>query len=387
MVYQPQVVIIGAGIVGLSTAYTLMQMGMRNVLVLEKIAVNHPRATSSGVSRLLRFEYGTDAFYSRMVKLSLEGWQELERSSQRHLYTPTGLLRLGKAGEAVWCEHQIARELELPDELLSAHRCRQRFPQFEVRDYEMLAYNATAGILHASICLTTLKNAILAMGGKIASASGVTHIEHESAASPMRVRLSTGEQLNAERVVIAIGPWVHRLLGYLHLPVEITRQYLLYFTGLSHAAFRTGVFPAFMEHDLYGFPIHQGSHNWLKIGSHQFGSRVDPDAASVIEESVIKRIVQAAHILLPALRAAELVNIDACKYDVTPDEDFILDHVPGDERIVFATGLSGHGFKFGPLLGQLLSSMVCGTQPAVPLTRFRLARFAEQDNRQPASVA
>ncbi|MGH2479405.1 MAG: FAD-dependent oxidoreductase, partial [Ktedonobacteraceae bacterium] len=160
MVYQPQVVIVGAGIVGLSTAYTLLKRGMRNVLVLEQAVVNHPRATSASISRLLRFEYGTDALYSRMVKLSLEHWRELERNTRRHLYTPTGLLRLGKGGEEVWREHQIARELELPSKLLSARSCRQRFPQFEVGDYDMLAYNATAGILHASTCLTTLKRAI-----------------------------------------------------------------------------------------------------------------------------------------------------------------------------------------------------------------------------------
>lgn len=387
MVYQPQVVIVGAGIVGLSTAYTLLQLGLRNVLVLEQIVVNHPHATSASISRLLRFEYGTDVFYSQMVKLSLERWQELERSTQRHLSTSSGLLRLGKTGEEVWREHQIARELGLSGELLSARSCRLRFPQFEIRDYEMLAYNTTSGILHASTCLIALKHAVLAMGGKITSASRVTRVEHERSARPIRLYLSTGETLNADRVVIAIGPWVHRLLGHLHLPVEITRQYLLYFAGLALSDFKTGVFPTFIERDLYGFPIHRGSHGWLKIGSHLFGSRVDPGAASIIEVPVIKRIVQAACSLLPALHNAELAYIEDCKYDITPDEDFILDHVPGDERIAFATGLSGHGFKFGPLLGQLMSSLVCGTQPVVPLTRFRLARFAEQASRQTVSVA
>ena len=95
MMHQPSIVIVGAGIVGLSTAYALLERGVRNVLVLEQETVNHVRSTSSSISRLLRFEYGTDAFYSRMVKLSLEYWRELARRTQRQLYTSTGVLNLG----------------------------------------------------------------------------------------------------------------------------------------------------------------------------------------------------------------------------------------------------------------------------------------------------
>ena len=76
------------------------------------------------------------------------------------------------------------------------------------------------------------------------------------------------------------------------------------------------------------------------------------------------------------LERAELVQVDSCMYDVTPDEDFILDCLPYDPRVVFATGLTGHGFKFGLLLGEILSSMVCNTQPPVTLERFQLARFS-----------
>lgn len=387
MVYQPQIIIVGAGIVGLSTAYVLLERGMRNVLVLEQATVNHVRATSASISRLLRFEYGADAFYSHMVKLSLERWRALEEQTQCNLYTPTGLLALGKRDEATRSEHEIVRGLGLPSELLTPKRCRQCFPQFEIKGYETLTYNAAGGILHASKCLQTLKRAVLERGGRIAENSKVTHITYEHPNIPIQIKLSTGEKLNADRVVIASGPWVHRLLGHLHIPVKMTRQYLLYFTGLAPQTFGSGVFPAFIERDLYGFPIHKGSHGWLKVASHRFGQRVDPDAPIVIEPSVIANTIRNARTLLPALRNATLAKIDACIYDVSPDEHFILDYVPTDERIVFATGLSGHGFKFGPLLGQLLSSLICHTPPAVSLTRFRLARFASQLAQQSVSVA
>lgn len=360
---------------------------MRNVRVLEQAVVNHARATSASLSRLLRFEYGADLFYSRMVKLSLELWRELEQRTQGMLYTPTGVLCLGNEGDDTERAREIACDLGLVSERLSASDCRQRFPQFEIGAYDVFTYNAEGGILHASTCLQALKSAVQDLGGQISETSRVTRVEPEGADRSIHLRLSSGERLTAERVVIAIGPWVHRLLGGLRIPVELTRQYLLYFSGLAPSSFGIGVFPAFMEQDLYGFPIYRGSRFWLKAASHAFGQPVDPDAATHFEEGAIARTRRELYELLPALRGAELAHVEACVYDVSPDEDFILDSLPGDPRIVFATGLSGHGFKFGPLLGRLLGSLVCETQPEVPLGRFRLARFSRYHTRQPVSVA
>ncbi|HXR66663.1 MAG TPA: FAD-dependent oxidoreductase [Ktedonobacteraceae bacterium] len=387
MAYQLQIVVIGAGIVGLSTAYSLLTEGMSSIRILEQAVVNHARSTSASISRLLRFEYGTDAFYSRMVKLSLERWRELERRTQRTLYTPTGVLSLGKEGDGTRRELEITRSLGLTSERLSAQSCGQRFPQFETLNYEFLTYNPEGGILHASACLHALKRAVLDAGAEIAETSRVTHILHDNPHRQIRLRLSSGEEINADRVVVATGPWVHHLLSSLRLPVEMTRQYLLYFAGLPSSTFGVGVFPAFVERDLYGFPIHKGSNGWLKAASHHFGRPVDPDAATQIEEPVVEQTVHELYALLPTLREAKLAHIEACMYDVSPDEDFILDSLPGDSRIVFATGLSGHGFKFGPLLGHMLSSLVSETSPEVPPGRFRLARFSHQHNPQTTSVA
>ncbi|HEY0755286.1 MAG TPA: FAD-dependent oxidoreductase [Ktedonobacteraceae bacterium] len=387
MGYQPQILIIGAGIVGLSTAYALLSAGIGRVRVLEQAVVNHNRSTSSSISRLLRFEYGSDAFYSRMVKLSLERWQDLERRTQHTLYTPTGLLSLGREGDETVYEQEILSRLGLASERLSAQSCRQRFPQFDTRNYASLVYNTAGGILHASLCLSALKRAVLDMGGEIVEDSRVTQILHDNPHRQIRLKLHANEEFSADRVVVAAGPWIHSLLGSLRIPVEVTRQYILYFAGLPGSIFGTGVFPAFVESNLYGFPIHTGSHGWFKATSHQFGRPVDPDAAIQIEPSAIKQIVHELHTLLPALRGATLAHIETCMYDVSPDENFILDYLPGDARIVFATGLSGHGFKFGPLLGHLLSSLISETPPEIPTGRFSLARFSRQHERQTISVA
>jgi monomeric sarcosine oxidase len=388
MLSQQCIVIVGAGIVGLSTAYALLKQGMPHVTVLEQEAVDHRRCSSHGPSRLLRHEYGPDSFYSRMVRLSLKRWQSLEQLSRRSLYTPTGVLVLGTAkDDFAQSSYHTLQALGLPIERLSPEHCRLCFPQFDTQPYDTLIYNHIGGILHASTCLQTLRDMVLDLGGEICESCRVTHIISDGQLRPVRLRLNAGTEISADRVVLAIGPWVHRLLADLHLPVSMTRQYLLYFAGLPLSLFSSGTFPSFISQDLYGLPIHQGCNGWLKATSHEFGSPVDPDEISFPDEHVIARITRQLRELLPALKSAKLVRIDSCMYDVTPDEDFILDHLPSDPRVIFATGLTGHGFKFGVLLGELLSSMVRGTQPIVPLDRFRLSRFPHHQPRQTSSVA
>jgi len=390
IVRQQRIVIVGAGIVGLSTAYALLAQGFQHVTVIEQEHVDHTRSTSRGVSRLLRFEYGAEKLYSEMVRISLTRWKRLELTTKYTLYTRTGLLMLGNEHDCITrSSHVTMKQMGLPTEQLSAHHCQQRFPEFTTEPYDILTYNVEAGMLHASTCLRVLKEHILALGGTICESCRVSHLSHEAQYRPIRLlcgdsrnRENRGDSrdMSADRVVLATGPWVHRLLGELDLPVQMTRQYLLYFAGLPLPSFGIGTFPAFITNDLYGFPAHQ-MHNgqyWLKAASHTFGPSVDPDDTRAPDERSVTRTVRQLRELLPALQQASLAHVDSCMYDVSPDEDFILDRLPGDPRIVFATGLSGHGFKFGPLLGELLASLLCDTAPPVPLDRFQLARFARQ---------
>jgi len=379
MVGQQHIIIIGAGIVGLSTAYALLKQGKQRVTLLEQAFVDHAGGTSHGFSRLLRFEYGDDALYSHMVQLSLVRWKQLEVTGRRVLYTPTGVLMAGSDEDSfIRTSYQVAREMGLPVACLSAKQCSKRFPQFATHACDAIAYNAEGGILHASACLQTLRDLVLSMGGEIVEDARVTRLTYGDARRPVQLFLASGRVITAGRVLIAAGPWIHHLLPEVELPVRMTRQYLLYFAGLPVASYAAGAFPAFLAANLYGFPIHRGCNGWVKAASHDFGSTVSPDDRTPPDAAVIDRIRDQLAAILPALRHAPLARIDSCVYDVSPDEHFILDRLPDDPRIVIATGLSGHGFKFGLLLGELLSSLLCETRPVVQLERFSLERFARK---------
>ncbi len=389
--HQPHIVIIGAGIVGLSTAYALLKQGIRRVTVLEQAQVNHQRGASYGPSRLLRHEYGSDRLYTEMVHLSLKRWKNLERETHKTLYAPTGVLTLGREDDgSTNTSYYMLRELGFTPEWLTPQECRRRFPQFRTQGYTMLTYNANAGLLHASRCMQTLRGRILDLGGTILENSRIVRIIHDSRNNPVHLLLKDSGEIAAEKVILATGPWVHHLLGEMRLPVRLTRQYSLYFANLSPEIFGVGVFPAFMANDLYGFPIlpigTTSGPPLLKAASHRFGMATEPDEEPVIDEEVIRREKEALSDLIPALQKAKLTRIVSCIYDISPDETFILDHLPDDPRIIFATGLSGHGFKFGLLLGEMLSNLVCEREPVVPLERFRLARFEQISVQKPSVV-
>lgn len=360
--------------------------------VLERATVDHQHSPSRGLSRLLRFEYGPQLHYSRMVQLSLQRWQQLAQRSPRPLYTPTALLTLGHESDGfTQASYHLLHDLSLPIHSITRNTCKRLFPQFHLHNYDLFLYNRQAAILFASRCLQTLRELILAMDGNILETTAVTALSHDNRQKPICVHCSNGHEIMADRVALAPGVWVHNLLGELHLPVRITRQYLLYFADLPEQHFGMPAFPAFMAGDLYGFPLHHTcagwGPRWLKVASHHFGALISPDAEPEIDKRAIAYMLSQVRQLLPELTTARLAHIDACMYDVSQDEDFIIDYLPGDSRITFAAGLSGHGFKFGPLLGEMMCSLLCETRPPVTMERFQLGRFAHQPQKQPVSVA
>jgi monomeric sarcosine oxidase len=388
--HQEHIIIVGAGIVGLSTAFALLQQGMEKVTVIERSTVGHERSASHGASRLLRLEYGADRLSTEMVYLSLQRWKKLEQMTQRTLYTPTGVLTLGsETDDFAKTSYQTLCELGYPSERLSRRTCMLRFPQFALQDYNFFTYNGEGGMLHASYCLQTLKEAIRQSGGILLENQPVAQIIHDSPLRPIKLCLLNGYELTADRLVLAVGPWIHQFLDNLHLPVRLTRQYALYFDNLPTSTFNLDTFPAFMAGELYGFPIYNrvtcpGS-GWFKAASHRFGVDAEPDNVSAVESHVIDKAMHDLYRLLPDLQRAKLAHVDSCIYDVSADEAFILDLLPDDPRIAFATGFSGHGFKFGLLLGEMLSSLLNGRPSPIDMKRFRLNRF--QWDQQANSVA
>ncbi len=366
------VIVVGGGVVGLATGRALARAGAR-VRVLERATVAHDRGSSHGLTRAIRYEYGPREIYSRMVGASLDAWAELAASSGRHLYTETGVLALGQEDDGETLPGlDVMNRLGLPAQRLSLEECVGRFPQFEVESYSAITYNPRGGMLYASECLHALAGDLRTLGGELHEGVQVARVE--PGAESARVYLQTGDILTADRVVVAAGPWIHDILPDLTLPVRPTHQQVCYFSGVRPGAFSVGSFPVFLaEMAYYGFPTSRGG--LFKVASHITGREIDPNQPFIVDEDEVEAVRDFLRLVIPEAALADISLVDVCLYDMTPDEDFILDVHPASATVIIGSGFSGHGFKFGPVLGDLLAAFTLGTPPAFPIERFRLARF------------
>ncbi len=369
---QRTAIVVGGGVMGLSAASALAGRDVA-VTLLERFVVGHDWASSHGLTRAIRHEYGPDEIYTRMVARSLVLWDELARETGHYLYTETGVLTFGQPNDGHTLPgFEVMRAAGLPVEQLTPEECRQRFPQFNPRAYKAITYNPTGGMLHASDCLLALADRLRARGGTIREGVHVTRVEPNGNGG--RVLIEGGDELAADLVVVTAGPWVHDVLPDVKLPVRPTRQQVCYLSELSPQDFGVGVFPVFLAGmEYYGFPL-QGP-GWFKVGCHTTGAQVDPNLTYEADLQEVADVRAFLRRVIPKAAAGKLALVDRCMYDVTPDEDFILDLHPGGKGIVIGSGFSGHGFKFGPLIGELLAALALGEQPEFPMERFRLARF------------
>ena len=361
---------------GLAAGCALAGRGAR-VTVIERFAVAHERGSSHGLTRAIRHEYGPAAIYPERVARSLPLWDELARETDRRLYTETGVLTLGQEHDGHTLPGlETMRAVGLPVERLTPEECRRRFSQFVPDGYAAITYNPRGGMLHADECLRALADRLRARGGELREGTRVDEVE--AAGSGVRVRLAGGGALAADRAVVTAGPWIHDVLPELRLPVRVTHQQVLYLGGLPAAHFGAGVFPVFLAGmEYYGFPL--AGPGWLKVASHAFGATHDPNVPQIIDPAEVAQVREWVRQVIPEAAEAPLVGTDACMYDLVADEDFILDRHPTSPNVIVASGFSGHGFKFGVLIGQVLAALALDEEPGLPLDRFRLNRFSAQD--------
>jgi monomeric sarcosine oxidase len=378
-------VVVGGGVMGLSAGCALAELGAQ-VTLFERFTIAHDWAASHGLSRVIRFEYGPVALYSRMVGRSLELWEQLAKETGRNLYTQTGVLSLDMDADGYTrAGYTIMRNLGLPVELLSHQECTHRFPQFKVDEYRAITYNPLGGMLHVMECMKALTQRFLRLGGTIQEGFPVESAIPTSTGGMLRLRDGTSQAV--DRVILVPGAWIHEVLpSDLRLPVSIVQGQVCHFSGLSKEDFGVGRFPVFLaEGQAYGLPLH--GPGWLKVGTDHSELPADPKDLYYPDEATIGNVRDFLLRVVPMAGKSEIAFVDRCMYDMTPDQDFIIDMHPGGSGVVIGTGFSGHGFKFGILIGKLLADLALSRTPEFPLDRFRIDRFPKVGNLRKETVS
>mgnify|MGYP001295615117 CR=1 FL=1 len=370
------VVVVGAGINGLAAAWRLALRGAR-VTLLERFRIGHERGSSHGRSRITRSTYSAIDYVRLVRRAHAEDWPQLAHDAGVRLLHPVPGCFFGPAGPALATYTAAAEEAGAAVERLSPAEARARFPLFRFADAAYVLVDGTAAVVAAADAVAALAGRCAALGVQLREETEVRALR----ASASCVHVETGcDVIAADRVVVAAGPWAARLVPALSGHLCVARQTVAYLRlDAAPALQRVPRFPvwAYLGTDAlhyYGLP--EFGRPGIKAARHVTEGRDDdPDAADAPSAAAIAevRAFLAAQFAVPV---ADEAGAETCLYTNTPAEDFVIDALPDEPRIVVAAGFSGHGFKFGPLTGRLLAELALDGRSSVPEFEAARARFA-----------
>ncbi|XP_070983386.1 peroxisomal sarcosine oxidase [Oncorhynchus clarkii lewisi] len=370
-------IVIGAGVQGSFTAYNLAKNN-KKTLLLEQFVLPHSRGSSHGQTRIIRKAYDED-YYTHMMEECYQLWSQLEKEANVKLYRRTGLLVMGpEQGDYQVFKSTLERN-KVPIVILPREEFSQHIPHVNLSQGNAALVDTTAGVLYADRTLKTVQRQFHKLGGVIKDGQKVIDI---TPGSVVTVTTVSGVY-RAKRLVITAGPWANTLLSHtgLQLPLQVIKINVCYWSEKIPGSYNVQHrFPCFIQleseeakHHIYGLPSNEYP-GLMKICYHT-GPETDPDERDRQTDrgdiDILQRYITRC---FPGLVPIPAV-VESCMYTVTPDEHFILDHHPTHSNIVIGAGFSGHGFKFGPIVGKLLCELSQGEVPSYDLSPFRIRRF------------
>ena len=375
--------VVGGGGIGSAAAYWLSRRAGADVLCLEQGELGHGRGASEDHSRIIRLGYHSTA-YTALTRDAYTAWRDVEAESGVPLVRGTGMLNVARAGsegaEILDAYTRAMDAFEIPWERLGAADVMRRWPQFRLGDdYEAL-FQPDGGILDIRKGGAVHVALARAGGATVLGETRVTAIEPRT--DGVRVRTDRGVY-DVEQLVLCAGAWTRGLLAGLGVdwPIRLTQEQVTYYATPNLAAFAPERFPIWLWHgdgddEFYGFPV------WGEVATkaaQDLGGREarPEDWPWPPDRERVERVARFCESILPGYTGPELYT-RCCLYDMPPDRDFVVDHLPGNERIVVCIG-AGHAAKFAGLLGRILSELVLDGATAFPIEAFRADRPALAD--------
>jgi sarcosine oxidase len=316
-----RVAVIGAGITGAAAAWALTRDG-HDVRVLEQFELDHRRGSSHGCTRIFRLAY-PEPQWVELARQALDGWRELERESGEQLLELDGFVEVAPTSE------QSSRDI------LTAAGV--RWEDIDAATYGIAVPDGWTALLQRDAGTVRSDRARDAFLRGLSVEAGV--------------RVARLDDVDADAVVVAAGPWARPLLAEagIELPVRATRETVAYF----HYRPQVG---AILERDEHGhlmYALRDPVHG-LKAGSHMVGPEEDPDEPGVADGTAVETVTAWVAERFPGIDP-EPVELDTCFYTRTGDESFVIER---HGRIVVASPCSGHGFKFAPVTGRRVAALL-----------------------------
>jgi sarcosine oxidase len=366
-VSNADVAVVGLGAMGALSAWRLAARGAR-VIGFERYRPGHDRGSSHGDTRIFRTAYFESPEYVPLLHRARRLWQELEQESGAELLTLTGGLAIGRPdGRLVTGVVASARQDNLPHRLLSAAEMDRLYPQHRLDPGDIGVCEEDAGFLRPERSIDAAAARAEALGARLMTETEVIVVERSG--DGVAIETSRG-RYTAERALITAGAWTPKLLPDLRLPLTVERQVMAWLAVEDPRAFAPDRFPVFMRElgdggFRYGFPT--TDRRSIKVGVHHEGSEADPDSIDrKIGEEDLKPLREFAGQYLRGV-TTDVVDSSVCMYTNTPDERFLAISPRELRGVTVLSACSGHGFKFAPMLGQLMAELILDGQamPAI----------------------
>ncbi|XP_062112271.1 probable sarcosine oxidase [Humulus lupulus] len=383
------VIVIGAGVMGSSTAYQTARRGQKTLL-LEQYDFLHHRGSSHGESRTIRATYPED-YYTDLVLESYALWEQAESEIGYKVYFKAHQFDMGPSDSKI-LRAVIAsyRRKSLPHRALNSQQVAEQFSgRIQIPENWVGVYSDKGGVIKPSKAVSMFQTLALKNGAVLKDNSEVKEIKKIGGENDgVLVTIASGESFRGKKCVVTVGAWTRKLVKTVcgvELPIqplETTVSYWRIKEGyVSDYAIDNG-FPSFAG---YGDPYICGTPSFeypglIKVGIHG-GYPCDPDkrpwrpgmSLGAMKEWIQKRFSG-------RVDSSKPITTQLCMYSMTPDEDFVLDFLGGEfgKDVVMGGGFSGHGFKMAPAVARLLADLaLTGETKGNGLKYFRIGRFVE----------
>jgi len=375
------VIVIGLGAMGSAAAQHLAERGCI-VRGFDQFAPPHSHGSSHGLTRIFRQAYFEDHRYVPLLLRAFELWQKLERDARERLLHLPGALVMGPlSGRLVERSASSARKFGLPHEILNAAELKRRYPVFEIRPDTHGSLEHHGGYRRLERGIERQLRQPGRSGAQLHTNEPIVGWNAAQDGSRVAVRTARGTY-SADRLVITAGPWAPQVLASLGLPMRTTRQVLFWFSPKEKIEyFREDRLPVYLieaeENNLllYGFPVTGPDAEGVKVALHGSEEVCTPETiCREILPSDERSIRDRLSNTLPGL-AGSLLHAETCLYTMTPDENFLLGAHPQHPAVTIAAGFSGHGFKFAPVIGEIIADIVVQGSTSADVDLFSLRRF------------
>jgi glycine/D-amino acid oxidase-like deaminating enzyme len=370
-----RVIVVGAGINGVTAAIELKKRG-HNVVLLDPGPLPHPLAASTDISKAVRAAYGADEEYTDLAERSIKLWRDWNKEFDTELYHEVGVMfvrrRKMKPGDFEFESFNLLNKRGHTIERMDSARFRKRFPAWHPELYQDGVLELEAGYGESGRVVATLIGRAKSLGIELREGVRFSRLDGDDD-HVSGIVLSDGQRIRADVVVMAVGAWTPYLLPFTRRFFRASGQPVFHLKPTEPELFAPERFPVFgadiTTTGYYGFPTNRDG--VVKIANHGPGREMSPEspkrAVTPEDEKNLREFLSST---FPTLADAAIVYSRVCMYCDTHDGHFWIARDPEREGLVIATGDSGHGFKFAPVLGEIIADAVEG-KPNPILKKFR----------------